>query len=94
MDKKLFGVNRRWTQSELLGTKLDWWTTTQGISSSLVPTCQKERRSGQEGLANNQWIADIRHNLIVELVKESFEVFYQVWNIDIVLTEGVEDATN
>lgn len=33
-----------------------------------------------------------REYLTVQLVKEYFEVFYQVWSNDITLTEGVDDT--
>ena len=46
----------------------------------------------QERLTNDQWIEDIKHNLIVQLVKEYLEVFNQVWSNDTTLTEGVDDT--
>jgi hypothetical protein len=48
------------------------------LAPALYNHAKRKGRTVYEGLANDQWILDIRHNLTVELVKEFFEVFYHV----------------
>jgi|UPI0001C7CF4C hypothetical protein len=97
MDKKLFASATKVTIGD--GRKASFvesnWIGKQPLkelAQTLYNHAKRKGRTVQEGLANDQWILYIRHNLTVELAKEFFEVFYHVWNSDIVLTEGVEDT--
>ena len=95
--KKLFASPTKVTIGD--GRKASFWESNwigeqplKELAPALYNHAKRKGRTVQEGLANDQWIIDIRHSLTVELVNEFFEVFYHVWNSDIVPTEGVEDT--